>query len=39
MNKEEKTLIDRYIENNFFGKLIGMDFKILTPEEVDYAML
>jgi acyl-CoA thioesterase len=30
------TLIEKYINNNFFGKLIGMDFKIITDGNVDY---
>lgn len=32
----EKTLIEKYIENNYFGKLLGMHFKILSEGEVDY---
>lgn len=30
------TLIERYIENNHFGKLIGMDFTILEEGLVEY---
>src|SRR4051812_41048374 len=30
------TLIEKYIENNFFGKLLGMHFKIIADGEVDY---
>lgn len=36
MNNSEKNLIEKYIENNFFGKLIGMDFKIISDGVVDY---
>ncbi len=36
MKTEERTLIKRYIENNFFAKLVGMDFKILEEGVVDY---
>lgn len=38
MKTEERTLIERYIENNFFGKLIGMDFKIVSDGVVDYSL-
>lgn len=31
-----ETLIEKYIQNNFFGKLVGMDFKIVTEGCVDY---
>ncbi|MBA3664312.1 MAG: PaaI family thioesterase [Bacteroidetes bacterium] len=30
------TLIEKYIENNFFGKLVGMDFEIVNEGEVNY---
>jgi acyl-CoA thioesterase len=30
------TLIESYTKNNFFGKLIGMEFKILSGGEVEY---
>jgi uncharacterized protein (TIGR00369 family) len=33
---DHTTLIEKYIQNNFFGKLVGMDFKIITEGEVDY---
>ncbi|MDO8998929.1 MAG: PaaI family thioesterase [Bacteroidota bacterium] len=36
MAKQENNLIEKYIENNFFGKLIGMDFKIISEGVVDY---
>lgn len=36
MKTEEKTLIERYVANNFFGKLIGMDFKIVEEGKIDY---
>jgi len=39
MKTEEYTLIERYIENNFFGKLIGMDFKILSEGIVEYSLI
>jgi len=32
----EKNLIEKYIENNLFGKLIGMDFKIIKEGEIEY---
>lgn len=32
----ESGLISKYIENNHFGKLIGMDFKIVGNGEVEY---
>ena len=32
----EKGLIEKYIENNHFGKLIGMDFKIISDGNVEY---
>ncbi len=34
-----KALIDQYIENNHFGRLIGMDFKINEPGKVVYKLL
>lgn len=36
MKTEERNLIERYITNNFFGKLIGMDFKIVEEAKIDY---
>ncbi len=33
---EKKDLIAKYIENNFFGKLLGMDFKIVSDGCVEY---
>ncbi len=36
MKTEKNTLIERYVENNFFGKSLGMDFKIIKDGEVDY---
>ena len=32
------TLIDKYIKGNHFGKLIGMDFKIIADGEVEYRL-
>jgi acyl-CoA thioesterase len=31
-------LIEKYIENNHFGKLLGMDFKIVAEGEVEYSL-
>jgi uncharacterized protein (TIGR00369 family) len=31
-----ETLVDKYIANNHFGKLLGMDFKILAAGLVEY---
>ncbi|MGZ3885294.1 MAG: PaaI family thioesterase [Bacteroidia bacterium] len=31
-----QNLIEKYISNNYFGKLIGMDFKIISPGVVEY---
>ena len=36
MSNIEKSLIEKYIENNLFGKLIGMDFNIVSDGVVDY---
>jgi uncharacterized protein (TIGR00369 family) len=32
----EKGLIEKYIENNHFGALLGMDFKIIADGHVEY---
>lgn len=32
------TLIEKYIQNNHFGKLIGMDFQIISPGRVEYRL-
>jgi uncharacterized protein (TIGR00369 family) len=32
------NLIEKYIQNNHFGKLIGMDFKIISDGVVDYSI-
>jgi uncharacterized protein (TIGR00369 family) len=32
----ENNLIEKYISNNHFGKLIGMDFKIINEGNVEY---
>lgn len=32
----ENNLIEKYIANNHFGKLIGMDFKIIDEGNVEY---
>jgi uncharacterized protein (TIGR00369 family) len=36
MTAHEKTLIEKYIESNFFGKLVDMTFKVIADGEVDY---
>ena len=38
MSTDQKTLIEKYIQNNFFGKHIGMDFKIIGPGVVEYSL-
>lgn len=37
-NNMPQTLIEKYIENNFFGKLLGMDFTIVTEGQVEYRL-
>ncbi|MCW3076523.1 MAG: hypothetical protein JWO32_1132 [Bacteroidetes bacterium] len=32
------TLIEYYIQNNFYGKLLGMDFEIIEEGVVEYRM-
>ncbi len=32
----EKNLIEKYIEQNYFGKLLGMDFSIVSDGVIDY---
>lgn len=32
----EKGLIEKYIENNHFGRLVGMDFTIVSDGNVEY---
>lgn len=36
MTGNKRTLIEKYIENNFFGKLLGMDFDIKAEGVVEY---
>ena len=36
MSHQEKTLLEKYIENNLFGKFIGMDFKIISEGFIEY---
>lgn len=36
MTGNKQTLIEKYIENNFFGKLLGMDFEIKIEGLVEY---
>ena len=31
-----ETLIEKYIANNYFGKLLGMHFKIISDGEINY---
>lgn len=33
------TIIERYIENNHYGKLIGMNFRIVKKGQVEYELL
>ena len=35
----ENNLIEKYIANNYFGKLIGMDFEIISDGNVEYTMV
>jgi uncharacterized protein (TIGR00369 family) len=30
------NLVERYIQSNAFGRLIGMDFKIISPGQIEY---
>ena len=39
MNATNKNLIEKYIENSFFGKLLGMHFTIISDGVVDYLPL
>jgi hypothetical protein len=39
MNTTNKNLIEKYIENNFLGKLLGMYFTIISDGLVDYLPL
>lgn len=32
----EKTLIEKYVDNNFFGRLVGMHFTIISDGVVEY---
>ncbi len=34
----DKDLIQKYIEHNFFGKLIEMDFKIISDGQIEYTI-
>ena len=36
MERNNDTLIHSYIESNNFGRLLGMEFKILEPGKVEY---
>ncbi len=33
-----QELINKYIQSNQFGKLIGMDFKVLEPGKIEYTL-
>ncbi|MBL7912181.1 MAG: PaaI family thioesterase [Bacteroidia bacterium] len=39
MNTNKTDLIERYIAHNHFGKLIGMDFEIISEGSVDYSLI
>jgi uncharacterized protein (TIGR00369 family) len=34
----ERNLIEKYIEHNHFGRLIGMDFKVVEDGKVEYTL-
>ncbi len=34
----DKNLITKYIEQNYFGNLLGMDFQVISPGEIEYTM-
>jgi uncharacterized protein (TIGR00369 family) len=34
----EKNLIEKYIEHNHFGRLLGMDFKVIADGKVEYIL-
>jgi len=36
MDNQTNLLLEKYIENNLFGKLIGMDFEIVSEGNVNY---
>jgi acyl-CoA thioesterase len=36
MDNQTNVLLEKYIENNLFGKLIGMDFEIVSEGNVNY---
>lgn len=35
----DRNLITKYIEQNHFGKLLGMDFEVLSPGVIEYKMI
>ncbi len=35
----ESTLLEKYIENNHFGKLTGMNFKVVSEGLVEYSLV
>lgn len=35
---EKQDLINRYIQSNNFGRLLGMDFRIISPGEIEYRL-
>ena len=36
---EINSIIEKYIESNRFGKLLGMDFEVFSPGNIVYSML
>ena len=38
MDLENEDLIQKYIRSNAFGKLIGMEFKVIVPGQVEYSV-
>lgn len=36
MDNQTNVLLEKYIENNLFGKLIGIDFEIVSEGNVNY---
>jgi uncharacterized protein (TIGR00369 family) len=38
MDSEKEDLIQKYIKSNAFGRLVGMDFKIMSPGNIEYRL-
>ncbi|HQQ94593.1 MAG TPA: PaaI family thioesterase [Bacteroidia bacterium] len=34
----EQNLLEKYIEHNHFGRMLGMDFKVISAGQVEYRM-